>query len=503
MVLWIMSDRTIPRSLRMMEGFGIHTFRLVNAKAYPPSSSFTGGQRSARPRSTWDEAVKINGADPDFHRRDLYEAIASRRLSRMGVWRSGVRSENRGRVRLRRPRSHQDHSRGNRFPIEVVGRMVLDRNPVNFFAETEQVAFHPGHRRSGHRLHQRSAAAGPVVLLHRHADQPARRRRTSTSCPSTAPRCPMRNLQRDGMRRMDAVPGRVAYEPNSLDPGGPREDPRRGFTTFAEQPGVDETGDKLRIRPDSFGDHYSQAQAVLPFDDRSGTASHPERIQLRTFEGRNAGDPQAHARPSGVSVEESLAQRSRRRSAWRASGRKSRRSAIPWTLSPRRRCRLSARRSRRSRVERSARSSPMASTAINSGFARRAAKGGRRARHRRAKDRRRSSEIRNASGWPTWRCRSAPSVFFDAVAIFASTEGIKPLLKNTAAIDWVRDAFGHLKVIGHSAAAQPLFAKAGIADDLDDGVIELNARAGVRHYIDTAKQQRVWEREARLSGDEA
>ena len=97
----------------------------------------------------------------------------------------------------------------------------------------------------------------------------------------------------------------------------------------------------------------------------------------------------------------------------------------------------------------------------------------------------------------------APSVFFDAVAIFASAEGIKPLLKNSAAIDWVRDAFGHLKVIGHTAAARPLFAKAGLADDLDEGVIELDARASVRQYIEAAKQQRVWDREARLSESDA
>jgi len=97
----------------------------------------------------------------------------------------------------------------------------------------------------------------------------------------------------------------------------------------------------------------------------------------------------------------------------------------------------------------------------------------------------------------------APSVFFDAVAIFASAEGVKPLLKNSAAIDWVRDAFGHLKVIGHTSAAQPLFAKASLADDLDEGVIELDGRPGVGQYIDAAKQQRVWARETRLSESDA
>ena len=97
----------------------------------------------------------------------------------------------------------------------------------------------------------------------------------------------------------------------------------------------------------------------------------------------------------------------------------------------------------------------------------------------------------------------APSAFLDAVAIFASAEEIKPLLKNSAAIDWLQDAFGHLKVIGHTSAGQPLIAKASIADDLDEGVIELDGRPGVGQYIEAAKQQRVWAREARLSESDA
>ena len=97
----------------------------------------------------------------------------------------------------------------------------------------------------------------------------------------------------------------------------------------------------------------------------------------------------------------------------------------------------------------------------------------------------------------------APSVFFDAVAIFPSAEGAKPLLKNSPEIDWVRDAFGHLKVIGHTSAAQPLFAKASLADDLDEGVIDLDPRPGVGQYIEAAKKQRVWAREARLAESDA
>ena len=114
--------------------------------------------------------------------------------------------------------------------------------------------------------------------------------------------------------------------------------------------------------------------------------------------------------------------------------------------------------------------------------------------------------VRSKSGKPLavdMALSGAPSVIFDAVAIFASPEGIKPLLKNSAAIDWVRDAFGHLKVVGYTAAAQSLFENAGIGDDLDEGVIELDARTSVGLYIEAAKRQRVWDRESRLSEGDA
>ena len=144
MVLWIMSDRTIPRSLRMMEGFGIHTFRLVNADGKSTFVKFHWRPTIGSASVIWDEAVKINGADPDFHRRDLYEAIGK---GAFPEWEFGVQAFD------------EDQAEGFDFdvldptkiipeeiiPIEVVGRMVLDRNPVNFFAETEQAAFHPGH----------------------------------------------------------------------------------------------------------------------------------------------------------------------------------------------------------------------------------------------------------------------------------------------------------------------------------------------------------------------
>ena len=228
MVLWIMSDRTIPRSLRMMEGFGIHTFRLVNADGKSTFVKFHWRPTIGSASVIWDEAVKINGADPDFHRRDLYEAITK---GAFPEWEFGVQAF--------------DEAQAESFdfdvldptkiipeevvPLEMVGRMVLDRNPVNFFAETEQAAFHPGHLVPGIDFTNDPLLQG---RLFSYTDTQISRLGGANfhELPINRPRCPMRNLERDGMRRMDVVPGRVAYEPNSLDPSGPRENPQRGIS---------------------------------------------------------------------------------------------------------------------------------------------------------------------------------------------------------------------------------------------------------------------------------
>ena len=218
MVLWIMSDRTIPRSLRMMEGFGIHTFRLVNAEGKSTFVKFHWRPTIGSASVIWDEAVKINGADPDFHRCDLYEAIAK---GAFPEWKFGVQAFD------------EDQAASFDFdildptkiipeeaiPIEVVGRMVLDRNPVNFFAETEQAAFHPGHVVPGIDFTNDpllQVACFPTRIL-RSVGSAAR---IPTSCRSTAPvvRCGICNAT--ACVEWTLNPGRVAYEPNSLDPPG-------------------------------------------------------------------------------------------------------------------------------------------------------------------------------------------------------------------------------------------------------------------------------------------
>ena len=500
MVLWIMSDRTIPRSLRMMEGFGIHTFRLVNADGKSTFVKFHWRPTIGSASVIWEEAVKINGADPDFHRRDLYEAIAK---GAFPEWEFGVQAF--------------DEAQAESFdfdvldptkiipeeiiPIEVVGRMVLDRNPVNFFAETEQAAFHPGHLVPGIDFTNDPLLQG---RLFSYTDTQISRLGGANfhELPINRPRCPMRNLQRDGMRRMDVVPGRVAYEPNSLDPSGPRENPQRGFRTFAAQEEEGETGQKLRIRAESFADHYSQARQFY----RSMSAPEQRHIQNAfAFELSKVETPVIRRRMLGhlALVEEALAH-----SVEMSIGMEGERAEItpyqaPIDLDPspalslvgKAKPTLKGRKigalvtdgadSNRLEALRDALDKEGAELAIV------APKIG-------------GPRLKSGKRLPADMALSgAPSVFFDAVVIFASAEGIKPLLKNSAAVDWVRDAFGHLKVIGYTAAAHPLFVKAGIADDLDEGVIELDARASIGQYIEAAKQQRVWDRESRLSEGDA
>jgi catalase len=499
MVLWIMSDRTIPRSLRMMEGFGIHTFRLINVDGKSTFVKFHWRPTIGSASVMWDEAVKINGADPDFHRRDLYEAIAK---GAFPEWEFGVQAFDEGQAEgfdfdvLDPTKIIPEEV----IPIETVGRMVLDRNPVNFFAETEQAAFHPGHLVPGIDFTNDPLLQG---RLFSYTDTQISRLGGANfhELPINRPRCPMRNLQRDGMRRMDVVPGRVSYEPNSLDPSGPRENPRRGFRTFAPQEGEGETGQKLRLRPESFADHYSQARQFY----RSMSAPEQRHIQKAfAFELSKVETPVIRSRMLGhlALVEETLAHAVETAIGMEGEPAEITPYQAPVDLDP----------------------SPALSIV---GKAKPMLKGrkigalvtdgadGDRVEALRAALAKEGAElaivapkiggVRLKSGKPLvvdMALSGAPSVFFDAVTIFASAEGIKLLLKNSGAIDWIRDAFGHLKVIGYTAAARPLFARAGIADDLDEGVIELDARGSIAQYIEAAKRQRVWDREARLSGDD-
>ena len=201
MMMWVMSDRAIPRSLRMMEGFGVHTFRFVNARGESHFVKFHW-KPEARHRTAlaWDEAQKIAGKDPDFHRRDLWEAIEA---GDFPEWELGVQM-------IAEDEEHDfdfdllDPTKlipEELVPVQRIGKMVLEPQPGQLLRRDRAGRLPPRPRRAGHRLHQRPAAAGAAVLVHRHAARRAWAAPNFHELPINRPVCPVHNIQRDGMHR--------------------------------------------------------------------------------------------------------------------------------------------------------------------------------------------------------------------------------------------------------------------------------------------------------------
>jgi Catalase len=261
MLMWAMSDRTLPRSFRMMEGFGVHTFKLVNAKGEVKFVKFHWKPRLGLQSTIWDEALKLQAADNDYQRRDLFEAIDSGDFPQ---WDLGVQVFDQGFADAQ-PYDVLDATKlipEEDVPVRVIGTMTLNRNVDNFFAETEQVAFLPSNIPPGIDFSNDPLLQG---RLFSYLDTQNSRLGTTNfhQIPVNAPRCPFGNFQRDGKMQTMVPKGRANYEPNSLaahgEDGGPRESVA-GFATANAATGPDETGDKLRVRSETFADHYSQAR---------------------------------------------------------------------------------------------------------------------------------------------------------------------------------------------------------------------------------------------------
>ncbi|HEY9321641.1 MAG TPA: catalase [Achromobacter sp.] len=253
MLMWLMSDRAIPRSYRMMQGFGVHTFRFVNAQGESRLVKFHWSPVLGTHSQVWDEAVKVSGADPDFHRRDLWEAIDA---GNGPEWELGVQifteeEAERFSFDVLDPTKIVPEEL---VPITPIGRMVLDRNPDNFFAETEQVAFCAAHVVPGVDFTNDPLLAGRI---HSYVDTQISRLGGPNfhEIPINAPLAPVHNNQRDGMHRQTIHRGRVSYEPNSLAGGCPFQAGMDGYVPFPEPV----AGDELRGHPEKFAEHYNQA----------------------------------------------------------------------------------------------------------------------------------------------------------------------------------------------------------------------------------------------------
>ena len=489
MLLWAMSDRAIPRSLRMIEGFGVHTFRLINAAGESRFVKFHWRPKLGAQSVLWDEAVKINGADPDFHRRDLWEAIEK---GDFPEWELGLQVFDEAQAAaldfdvLDPTKLIPEEI----IPLRMVGKMVLNRNADNFFAETEQVAFLPTNVPPGIDFSNDPLLQG---RLHSYQDTQLSRLGGPNfhQIPVNAPRCPFHNMQRDGLRQMQVPKGRVNYEPNSLDGGAPRENPTRGFTSFPEE--INDT--KIRKRSETFADHYSQARLFFrsmtePEQTHiiSAFAFELAKVETKAIRTRMLGhlaiiDPDLHAQ-----VEESLGMRGQADKITPAVAPRD------LTLSPALSILGKAPATLQGRkigvlltdgcdaallvaLRNSAKSEKAALFVV-------ALKVG---------------GVTDSAGTrveANGALSGSPSVIFDTVAILASKAGAEDLATQAAAIDWTANAFAHLKVIAHNASAQPLLDKANVVPDA--GVITLANQKSVGAFIKAAKQGRIWDRERSL-----
>ncbi|MBD2716887.1 catalase [Microvirga sp. STR05] len=256
MILWTMSDRAIPRSLRTMEGFNIHTWRLIDAEGKSRFVKFHWKPKQGIKSVMWDEALQISGKDPDFHRRDLWDNIEQ---GNFPEWELGVQV-------VEQEDEHKfdfdllDATKiipEELVPVTIIGKMVLDRNPDNYFAETEQVAFHPGHVVPGIDFTNDPLLQG---RLFSYTDTQLTRLGGPNfhEIPINRSVAPIHNNQRDGHMRQQMNVGKTSYSPNLLNDNTPKQAKQSegGFSSYEER--VD--GNKVRARSKSFVDHYSQAR---------------------------------------------------------------------------------------------------------------------------------------------------------------------------------------------------------------------------------------------------
>ena len=494
MIMWVMSDRAIPRSFRFMEGFGVHTFRLVNAQGKSTFVKFHWKPKQGLQSVLWDEAVKINGADPDFHRRDLWNAI---KAGDFPEWELGLQLF--------------DDDFAGKFPFDIldatkiipeedvpvrrVGRLVLDRCVENFFAETEQVAFCtnniiPGVDFTNDPLLQGRNFSYLDTQLKRLGGP------NFTHLPINAPKCPFHNFQQDGHMAMFNPKGRVNYEPNSWDgaQAGPRESPQIGFRSFPAR----ESGPKVRQRSETFADHYSQARqfylsqtqqeqqhiaSALIFElskverpaIRERLVSHLPNIDATLADrvakglGLEKVHPATPAREPVNDLKPSKALSILQNGPNSFEGRK---LGILVTDGVDRELfdALSA------AVEAKDAMLEVIAPAVGGVTA------------------------SDGSAIPAQqKIGGGPAVLYDAVAVLASKKGVQPLLNNASARQFVADAFAHLKFIAYTSEAAPLFEKAGVPTKGDDGLIALEQAQSAKGFMDACDKLRLWARAERIT----
>jgi len=493
MIMWIMSDRTIPRSFRTIEGFGVHSFRLLDEEGNSTFVKFHWKPRQGLQSVLWNEAVKLNGADPDYHRRDLWEAIES---GDFPVWDLGVQlfSEEEADAL---PFDHLDSTKlipEELIPVRIIGNLTLNRNVDNFFASTEQVAYCTSNVPPGidfsddPLLHGRNFSYLDTQLKRLGGPN-------FTHLPVNAPRCPVMHFQQDGHMAMTNPKGRANYEPNSWGAeGGPRENPARGTISYA----APVEGPKRRLRSETFADHYSQARQfylsqqaieqkhigdaltfelskVVRVDIRARAVSHLRNIDAdlaaTVADGLGMALPEA-----AVAARPTIDLPNSDKLSILANGPKDFKGRKMGLL-------------------------------LTDGS---------------------SAELFNAltaaldAEGAVWevvapkiggvtlddgtkvaakqKIDGGPSVLYDAVAVLPSAAGAALLARDAAAKDFCADAFGHCKFIGFTKDAAALFDAARIPE-MDDGFVQLAKAKDAKAFVATCRTLRFWPRELAVDLD--
>lgn len=494
MVMWIMSDRAIPRSFRFMEGFGVHSFRFVNAEGKSTFVKFHWKPVLGMQSVVWNEAVKINGADPDFHRRDLWKAIES---GAFPEWELGVQLF--------------DEEFASKFafdvldatklipeeelPIQRVGRLVLNRLVENFFAETEQVAFTTGNIVPGIDFSNDPLLQGRTFS---YLDTQLSRLGSPnfTHLPINAPKCPVHHFQQDGHMAMTNPKGRVNFEPTSWDvPDNPRESPEQGFHSFPNE----EEGQKLRIRSESFSDHYSQARQ---FYISQTPTEQTHIVSALVFELSKVERPDIRSRVVShlLNIDADLAQQV-------ATGLRLKKMPAPAQAAKPTRKDLQP-----SNALSILKNGPQSFKGRKLGIL--VTDGADinlfNALVKAVKDEGATFEViapmiggvqASDGSWidAAEKLNGGPSVLYDAVVLLLSEAGAKLLSQEATARDFVADAFAHAKFIGYTSPAQALFDKAGIRQSLDEACISLGTGKDATRFIEACRALRFWSRESKVN----
>ena len=484
-VIWLMSDRALPRSFSMMEGFGIHSYRFINKDGKSTFVRFHWKPVNGVQSLIWDEAVKISGADPDYNRRDLFESIEQ---GYFPEWHLGVQLFTEEEAATF-PFDHLDATKlipEELVPVKIVGKMVLNRYPDNFFAETEQVAFCPSHVPPGIDFSNDPLLQG---RLFSYLDTQLFRLGSPNfaQIPINAPKCPFANNQQDGYMQMHVPKTRTLYDPQSLDPDRPREDPKKGFESFHEQ--LDD-GVKGRVRAESFADHYSQPRMFY----RSQTPAEQAHIaSAYAFELGKVDTPHVRTRMLGhlVNIDEDLANR-----VAMALGMK-----LPEAIEPA----APVQDLPTSEPLQTIGRTPKSLKARMIGIL--VAEGSKHSEIKKFEEAAMAEGARVKIVAPNKevtlddgtiiqadeRVAGGPSVMFDAVVSIIMPEQAKKLAKDSATLDWFNDAYVHCKAIAYCGATDE-FILSKLPIEKDAFVTPL---AELDSFIENAKS-RLWEREPKV-----